>query len=117
MIDYAHGSREEWLDVYLLAASRFLIGTNSGPAWVAGTFGVPAVLTNWAPIGIKSHYRNTLTINKRLWSNEKKRFLTADEQIAGPLAYADSDNILRRENVSPVQNTPEEITRRGRSDA
>ena len=40
----------------------------------------------------------------------KKTFLTADEQIAGPLAYANSDNILRRENVSPVQNTPEEIT-------
>jgi putative glycosyltransferase (TIGR04372 family) len=110
VIDYAHGSREEWLDLYLLAASRFLIGTNSGPAWVAGTFGVPAVLTNWAPIGIKSHYRNTLTINKRLWSNEKSRFLGADEQIAGPLAYADSDYILRRENVSAVPNTPEEIT-------
>ena len=57
LIDCAHKPRRDWLDVYALGAARFMIGTNSGPVFVAGTFGVPALLSNWAPIGIKSLYQ------------------------------------------------------------
>ena len=109
VIDYAHGPRKDWLDVYILAAARFVIGTNSGPAWAAGTFGVPALLTNWAPLGVKSHYRNTILLPQRLWLNTDKRYLTPDEEIAGPLAFVESTHILERQNISPVFNSPEQI--------
>ena len=108
-VDFAHRERRDWLDVFLIAAPRFLIGTNSGPAWAAGTFGTPALLTNWAPIGIQSHFRNTVTLNKRLWSHAKGRDLTIGEQMTEPLAYAESEQILKREGIVAIPNSEDEI--------
>jgi putative glycosyltransferase (TIGR04372 family) len=109
LIDCAHAPRRDWLDVYALGAARFVIGTNSGPVFVAGTFGVPALLTNWAPIGIKSQYRNTITLPQRLWSRADNRFLTPDEEKSGPFAFSEWTHLLEQHNVSQVRNSPEQI--------
>lgn len=109
LIDCAHAPRRDWLDVYALGAARFMIGTNSGPVFVAGTFGVPALLTNWAPIGIKSLYRNTITLPKRLWSQTQNRLLSPDEENSEPFASAEWTQLLDQQQVSQIPNTPEEI--------
>jgi putative glycosyltransferase (TIGR04372 family) len=109
VIDCAHKPRRDWLDVYALGAARFMIGTNSGPVFVAGTFGVPALLSNWAPIGIKSLYHNTITLPKRLWWRKHNRFLTAVEENAEPFCAAEWTQLLDQQQVRQIENSPEEI--------
>lgn len=110
VIDYArYPMKEDWLDVFLLSQARFVIATNSGPAWVAGTFGVPTLLTNWAPIGIKYHYRNAIMIPKRLFSNVLGRPLTPEEHEAEPLAFMESESVLATHGLIPIPNEPKDI--------
>ena len=109
VIDCAHKPRRDWLDVYALGAARFVIGTNSGPVFVAGTFGIPALLSNWAPIGIKSLYHNTITLPKRLWSQKHNRYLTADEENGEPFSAAEWTQLLDQQQVRQIPNSPEEI--------
>jgi putative glycosyltransferase (TIGR04372 family) len=109
LIDCAHAPRRDWLDVYALGAARFMIGTNSGPVFVAGTFGVPAILSNWAPIGIKSLYRNTITLPKRLWSQKHNRLLTADEENEEPFCAAEWTQLLDQQQVRQIPNSAREI--------
>jgi len=110
VVDYASFSqRAEMLDVFLMARARFFLGTNSGPAWVAGTFGVPAVLTNWAPLGIMSTYES-ITVPRLLWVDRDRRLLTFAEQLAEPFGFIESVRHLRRFGVSQVDNSPSEIS-------
>jgi putative glycosyltransferase (TIGR04372 family) len=109
LIDCAHAPRRDWLDVYALGAARFMIGTNSGPVFVAGTFGVPAILSNWAPIGIKSLYRNTIILPKRLWSQKHNRLLTADEENEEPFSAAEWTQLLDQQQVRQIPNSAREI--------
>jgi putative glycosyltransferase (TIGR04372 family) len=97
------------LDVFLLSQARFMIATNSGPAWVAGSFGTPVLLTNWAPIGIKYHYPNVIMLPKRLWSRKENRLLTEDEHNEEPYAFLESASALAKHDILQVPNSPEEI--------
>jgi putative glycosyltransferase (TIGR04372 family) len=109
-VDYARiEEKSDWMDVFLMAQARFFIGTNSGPVWAAGTFGVPSLLTNWAPLGIQSHYMNTITLPQLLWSNFHNRTLRFDEQLQPPLGHSESSSQLKQLRVRSVPNTPEEL--------
>ena len=110
VLDYAALDwRDEMVDVFLMARPRFFLGTNSGPVFVAGTFGVPALLTNWTPIGMQWHYTDSVTIPQLLWSNDKRRALTFAEQLAEPFGFTDSVRRLRQLGMAPIANSPDEI--------
>jgi putative glycosyltransferase (TIGR04372 family) len=96
-------------DVFLLSQARFMIGTNSGPVWVAGSFGTPVLLTNWAPIGIKYHYPLAICMPKRLWSQKKRRMLTDEEHNKEPYAFLESESAMAEYGLGQVPNTPDEI--------
>jgi len=50
VIDYAHHNlRNQWFDLYLMAAARFMLATTSGPVTVAPLFGVPVAVSNYIP--------------------------------------------------------------------
>ncbi len=50
VFDYATSELKcQWMDVFLCAATRFMIGTSSGPATVSHAFGVPVAMTNYLP--------------------------------------------------------------------
>ncbi|MEO8165089.1 MAG: TIGR04372 family glycosyltransferase [Betaproteobacteria bacterium] len=110
VIDYAHADiKADWLDVFLISQARFFLGTNSGPVWVAKTFGVPALLTNWAPIGIQSHVRNSLMLPQLMRSERDGRSLRFAEQMQAPLAHTESASVLQSLGVTVIPNTPVEI--------
>lgn len=71
IIDYPHSSfRNPRLDVYLTAANRFMIATDSGPMCMPLMFGRPSLITNYRavfgppPMGNTSLFLPKLTVHK-----------------------------------------------------
>ena len=109
-IDYAHSAlRSEWMDVFLLGACRFLIGTSSGPAYVPPLFGTPCVLTNWVPTGQRPFNSRDIYIPKLYQAGFPRRLLNFAEMMAPPIGYAPSYVHAKELGLASVPNTPEEI--------
>ena len=109
-IDYAHSSlKSEWLDVFLLGACRFFIGTSSGPAYVPPLFGRPCVLTNWAPTGQRPFNGRDLYIPKLYRAGSPPRQLSFAEIMAPPIGYAPHYVLAKTLGLQSVPNTSEEI--------
>ncbi len=99
---------DEELDIFLLAQARFGIFGNSGPAWVAGTFGTPALLVNYAPMGIHYPYKGAIVLHKKLkhkWTNVP--FEPAE--YVEPFNHVGSAGVLAAYSVDPVPCSVEEI--------
>ena len=111
-IDYAHSShKSELMDVFLLGACRFFIGTSSGPAYVPPLFGIPCVLTNWAPPGQRPFNERDLFIlkvyNEIVPGGSDFRPLKFREFLSPPIGYAPSCE--RARSLRVVSNSPMEI--------
>ncbi len=111
LIDYAHSPlKSPWMDVFLLASCRFLIGVTSGPAHVPTTFGVPCVLTNWVSNPFPVNSRRDLFIPKLIWTNAENRFLHFEEILEPTVrSYSWCGAKLLERNLRTVDNTAEEI--------
>lgn len=111
LIDYAHSRfKSDWMDVFLIANSRFFLGVASGLCSVPCTFGVPSLMTNWISNHLPVYGRRDLFIPKLCWSDRERRFLTFDEFYpveVRRLGYSRED--LAREGLRVMENSPEEI--------
>jgi putative glycosyltransferase (TIGR04372 family) len=110
VIDYAHSKhRSDWMDVFLCAACRFFIGTQSGLGHVPTTFGVPSVITNWMSHLTPPWGGQNLFIPKRFWSARENRYLTFGEIIQSGLGFAQLSLCFTRQGVRVEDNSPEDI--------
>jgi len=111
VIDYCHSAvRSDWMDIFILARSRFLIGTNSGPAFVPVLYGTPAVLTNWWPAAERPWQSSDIFIPKLLRSAADGRYLTLSETLSEPLGWCYSRrHLLKYASVRVEDNDPEII--------
>lgn len=110
VVDYAHSVlKSDWMDVFLWGASRFFVGTNSGPIFIPPCFGVPVVATNWMPFGIPDLFINSLCTHKHYWSDLEGRMLTYAEVVASNLGYTNAPNLIEGRGVRLVENTSEEL--------
>ncbi len=112
VIDYALSAhKSDEMDLYILASGRFYIGTSSGPAYVPPLFGIPCVLTNWAPAGQRPFNARDLYILKTYSAPQPgasgMRPLKFAEFLAPPVGYAASS--VEARSLTVVPNTPEEI--------
>lgn len=112
VIDYAVSqNKSPETDLYILGAGRFYIGTSSGPAYVPPLFGIPCVLTNWAPSGQRPFNERDLYILKTYGEpqsgSSELRPMKFSEFLSPPVGYAASSERARSLEVLP--NTPEEI--------
>lgn len=109
VVDYTHSdARSDWMDVFLWGGCRFLLGTLSGPAHVAATFGVPAVYSN-SVIGYRSWYGADLALPKLYWSTREKRYLTFAEALSSPVGFTHMLEPLRDRGIELVDNTAEQL--------
>lgn len=110
VIDYAHSPlRSDWMDVFLMGACRFFMGTSSGPAYVPPLFGIPCVLTNWSPAGQRPFNRRDIYIPKLYVAGKPSRQLRFAEMMAPPVGYAPGYVYAKQLGLVAVPNTPEEI--------
>lgn len=109
-VDYAHSdSKSDWMDVFLWAECRFLIGTQSGPFQIPGAFGVPVVQTNWAPPATRYWFRDDIVIPKLYRSDPEGRLLTHAEAIRPPVGFCHLSEYLASLGIRAIDNTPEEL--------
>jgi putative glycosyltransferase (TIGR04372 family) len=110
VIDYCHSnSRADWMDIFILACCRFMIGTNSGPAFVAGLYGTPAVLANWWPAGERPWHSSDIFIPKLLRKITDGSYLTLSETLREPLGYSYSQRYLAKRAGVYVEDSDAEI--------
>lgn len=109
VIDYANTDyKTDWMDVFLWATCKFIIGTSSGPLCIPHTFGRPVLLTNATGIGINPNLPNALMVPKLFWSRERERFFTFRETLDGPMGWAVSKVFYGIDGYL-ADNTPDEI--------
>lgn len=97
------------LDIFLLGACRFFIGTQSDHALVPPLFGRPCVLTNSWPAGRRPLNSKDIYLPKLYNAGLPRRLLTFGESMAPPLGHAVRYEHARALDLSAVANTAEEI--------
>ncbi|VEN74512.1 conserved hypothetical protein [Candidatus Desulfarcum epimagneticum] len=75
-IDYAVSLRDDFMDIYLMAKCRFVIGSPSGITDVPVIFDRPKIGVNWVPYGCAPIGKNSLYIPKKLKNRNSKQFVS-----------------------------------------
>lgn len=118
IIDYSTSYRTELGDIYLPAKCKFFLGAGSGVASIAEIFNIPEVRINFVPLSPLipnfklQHFppgKNSLFIPKKIWSIEKKRFLTFKEELEFDAKFSFDTEDYEKAGLVPIENTPEEI--------
>ena len=111
VIDYANSDfRDDWMDLFCVAESRFFLGMASGPSSVAVAFGVPSLGTNWFPLGPWPYGKDDIFIHKLLKSMQDGRILGIVESLKAPFFGAMEPLFFEARGVEPVDNSPREIS-------
>jgi putative glycosyltransferase (TIGR04372 family) len=112
VIDYAGSEmRADWMDIFLIARSRFMLGSASGPSFVPPLYGVPAVLTNWWPPGMRPWHAADIFIPKRLRRTADGGYLSLSETLREPLAYCHSPRYLAEHEGLAVEDNDANVIR------
>jgi len=110
VIDYATSKpHEDWIDVFLLGAASFMIATNSGPTWVANSFGVPILFTNWAPTGINPFWPGATVLRKTMYELSTGHYLASSHQRDERMSHLESMSTLEKAGYACRPNGAEEI--------
>jgi putative glycosyltransferase (TIGR04372 family) len=111
VIDYCHSDlRADWMDVFLGARCRFMVGSTSGPAFIPPIYGVPTVLTNWWPPAQRAWHASDIFIPKMPRRLADDRYLTLSETLAEPYSFCHSRRYLAdRGGVRVEENDAETI--------
>ena len=106
-INYAKNYRSDFLDIFLVANCKFVLGTTSGICDVATAMNKPRITTNCVPFGYKMQGKDSLYIPKKV--------LHKQTGAAYPMSKALKENIDRNfDGILPLdyeyhENTADEI--------
>jgi putative glycosyltransferase (TIGR04372 family) len=110
--DYCRSEmRADWMDIFLLASCRFMLGTNSGPCFVPPLYGVPVVLTNWLPPGMRPWHASDIFVPKLLKRKANGCYLTLSQTLHEPLSHCHSQRYLAEYGGLTVQDNDPELIR------
>jgi putative glycosyltransferase (TIGR04372 family) len=101
----------DWMDIFLLASCRFMLGTNSGPCFVPPLYGVPVVLTNWLPPGMRPWHASDIFVPKLLKRKANGDYLTLSQTLHEPLSHCHSQRYLAEYAGLTVQDSDAELIR------
>lgn len=111
VIDYARSPiKSDWMDVFLCGNARCYLGTTSGLANVAISFGTPCVLVNCLSNYAQLWPGNVCFTWRPYWSVREERYLSLEEILAEPVrGNTFSANILSSNGIIPRNNEAEDI--------
>jgi len=111
IIDYSNTEdRNDFLDIYLSANCSFFLVGESGLSTVPNVYRVPIVFVNFAAIEyVYSWNSNIISILKKYWLKEEKRFMTFREIYASGAGKFLHTEQYENLGIELIENTPEEI--------
>ncbi len=110
LIDYAHSpERADWLDVFIMGSSRFLLGCSSGPHAVPALFGGPVAAANWVPMCQGPWGPRDLRIPKLHLAGTPPWPVTFERVLLSEMRDWSSHLSFRRAGVTWRDSTPEEV--------
>lgn len=111
VFDYAHRAyKSDWMDVFLSAVARFMIGTSSGISCVSYAFGVPIAMTNYLSTSTPYLDCGSLFLPKLLRRRADDEYVNFRQQMSLPLSIVYSSGMFKnRFGLEVVPNTSEEI--------
>jgi putative glycosyltransferase (TIGR04372 family) len=110
VIDYANSEDKcEELDIFLCAAGKFFLGTQSGLCNVAPLFGKQCLLTNWASFKVSSPYMGDYYIIRH-YCREDGRLVSLRERAAEPFGHCQNSDVLSKRKIREVSNSAQEIS-------
>ena len=111
VFDYALSPhKSDWMDIFLAAAARFVVGTQSGLHTLPTVFGTPVVLTNYLPADGYWVGPGDIVIHKTIRSRQNNRRLTIRETFTRPVTCQGHRYFYEDNQLEPLSNSPEEIT-------
>ena len=109
IIDYATRFRSDFGDIFLPAKCKFFLGSNSGLATIPLIFNRPVALTNVIDATGPATGSRDLTIFKRLWLIEKKRFMTFREVIRWGVWTYGRHKQFAEARIEVIENSADEV--------
>lgn len=113
VIDYATRFRSDFMDIYLLAKCRFMLGNSSGPWVVSAIFNVPVATPNFSPYTTIGLGRDLLYLPMLLRCKKLGRILSFPEIVDRGLFNAPADLYTEQyyedAGLEFLENEPEDI--------
>ena len=111
IVDYAHSSaKADWLDIFIIGASRFLLACFSGPNDVAQLFRVPVAIANGVPISQGSLGHDDIRIAKLLLDGSSGKPLSFETSLGSDqLRDLHSESAFIEAGIAYQDNSEEEI--------
>ena len=111
VIDYANDLiKSDWMDIFLCASARFMVGTSSGPSTISHAFGVPIAMTNYLPTATLYLAAQDLFIPKLLQRRADGSMVRFENQMSLPLSACASNGMYNNlHGVTTISNTTQEI--------
>ena len=110
VVDYAVSPfKSDWMDVFLMASCRFMLGTSSGPVVVAEVFGVPVGAADFFPSGTLLHTPKDVIIPRPYRERATGRMLSFEEMLRMPYAFTYDSNALAAHGIDAVPSEAEDI--------
>ncbi len=110
VVDYVHSPhKSDWMDIFLIAAARFFLGTTSGPWTVAHVFGTPVAMTNQVPFSERPFSGRDLYIPKPYRDRQTGNLLPFDAAMGPPFRHQFLADIYDRHGIDLLDNSAEEI--------
>ncbi len=109
IIDYVSKNRTSFGDVFLFATCKFMIAGGAPGSWLfSSSFNKPVIISGNYAFEIIGVRKGDLTINNKLFWNEKRSFFTFKELIKKSRYYS-LKSTCEKDGVKLFHNTPEEI--------
>jgi putative glycosyltransferase (TIGR04372 family) len=112
VVDYCHSDLyADWMDVFIVACCRFMLGTSSGPAYIPALYGVPSVLTNWWPPAARPWHASDIFVPKMPRRSTDGRYLTLSETLREPFSWCHSRRYLADRHGVHIEDSDPDIIR------
>ena len=105
VIDYAISEfKSDWMDIFLLADAKFILGCSSGPTTVAYAFGTPIVMTNNLPTAGTYLSKRDLFMPRLMQRLDNGKMISLVDSMTIPYSLGFSDSIYK--NIFKVKTIP-----------
>lgn len=107
VLDLAHTSCPDYIQISAIAQCQFMVGMSSGPKGIAMSFQTPFLGTNWFPLEMWPYTGNSMFIHKVLCGEHGP--LSPEDIMSGRIPEAYEPRLFDRLDISVSDNDEVEI--------